>query len=164
MSKNPANRNAADHLKQGVKNIKTTYDALYNRKGPGGGATTVPNNVKLIATGRTDAEMPKQSTKTRVGLAAMGAASVTPVGPVAAFAMGVKKSVNDKEKAVARQQANAVAPANKQPANTGPKLKIKATAQPGSAQGTAKPTTWTNAAKPTGTAAKPNGLGSNKKT
>lgn len=152
MSKNPANRNAADHLKQGVKNIKTTYDALYNRKGPGGGATTVPNNVKLIATGRTDAGMPKQTAKTRVGLAAMGAASVTPVGPVAAFAMGVKKSVNDKDKAVARQQANA-APATKQPAATGPKLKIKANAAPGTAQGNAAPATTAKAPAPGGNAA-----------
>jgi hypothetical protein len=118
MSKNPANRTIGDHIKEGVKQIPKTYKGLYNQPGPMGGAKTIPNNVRVIATGKTAPGMPKKSAGLRAGLAAMGAASVTPAGPIAAFGMGINKSV--KEKAAARAAANA-APAAPAP----PKLKLK---------------------------------------
>ena len=123
MSRNPANRTVAGHVKEGLKNIPKTYQGLYNRPGPMGGAKTVPQNVKLIATGKTSSALNnKISAGNRAKLAALGAASVTPAGPVAAFAMGVNKSVKDK----AAAKANAAAP--KPAAAPPPKLKIKATA------------------------------------
>src|SRR5262249_40931230 len=102
MSKNPANRTVADHLKQGLKNVPGTYKALYNRptKGLGGGASTVPTNLRVIAKGNTAPGMAKLPASTRVKVVAMGAASVTPIGPVAAFASGVAKSVKQKTAAI----------------------------------------------------------------
>jgi hypothetical protein len=125
MSKNPANRTVAGHIKEGFKQIPKTYKGLYNQPGPMGGAKTIPNNVRVIATGKTSKNMPQKSAGLRAGLAAMGAASVTPAGPIAAFGIGVNKSV--KEKAAAKAAANA-APAAPAPA---PKLKLKP--QPGAA-------------------------------
>ena len=130
MSKNPANRTLAGHIKEGFKQIPKTYQGLYNQPGPMGGAKTIPNNVRVIAKGNTAKGMPQKPASLRAGLAAMGAASVTPVGPIAAFGIGVSKSV--KEKAAARANANA-APATPKPA---PTLKIKnPTAAPATPRG-----------------------------
>lgn len=157
MTKNPANRNVGDHLKEGAKNIKTTYDALYNRKGVGEGVGgTVKNNIKVAATGKTGAGMPKASPATRAKVVGMGAASVTPLGPVAAFASGVAKSVKQTNAAKAAQNApkpatNAAAAAPK----TFLKLKTPATPATGGAAPAAAPKPrFTPATKPAAPAAK----------
>src|SRR5215813_4835764 len=108
MSKNPANRTVAGHIKEGFKQIPKTYKGLYNQPGPKGigGARTIPNNVRVIATGKTSPGMPKKSAGLRAGLAAMGAASVTPAGPIAAFGIGINKSVKEKAAAKAAAIAN----------------------------------------------------------
>ncbi|MFA6044597.1 MAG: hypothetical protein WC718_06405 [Phycisphaerales bacterium] len=130
MSKNPANRNVGDHLKEGVKNIKSTYNTLYNRSGPNqmaeGVGGTVKTNLKILATGKTAANMPKVPTATRAKLGVMGAASVTPLGPVAAFANGVAKSVKQTSAAIAKQNAPKTAP------GATPKLNIKSPGAPAS--------------------------------
>lgn len=97
-------RTAGGHIKEGFKNVKATYNALYNKSGPSGGAKTGANNFKAIATGRTAAGAPIPA-GARAKVAAMGAASVTPIGPIAAFAAGVKKSIKEKkdDKAMAAQ-------------------------------------------------------------
>ncbi len=153
MTKNPANRNVGDHLKEGVKNIKTTYDALYNRKGVGEGVGgTVKNNIKVAATGKTGAGMPKASPATRAKVVGMGAASVTPLGPVAAFASGVAKSVKQTNAAKAAQ--NAPKPATNAAA-AAPKtfLKLKNPGTTASAAAGPKPG-FTPGAKPAAPAAK----------
>ena len=112
MSKNPANRTATDHIKEGLRNIPKTYDTLYNRpKGPGGGLQTVPQNLRVAATGKTGPGMPKQPAATRAKIVGMGAASVTPLGPVAAFASGVVNSVKSKNAAIAKAKAPKAPPA-----------------------------------------------------
>jgi hypothetical protein len=106
MSKHPINRTKLDHVKEGLKNIGGTYQTLYKRPaGPGGGKETIPSNLRVIAKGNTSPGMAKLPAATRAKVAVMGAASVTPAGPVAAFALGVKKSV--KEKAAAKADARA---------------------------------------------------------
>jgi hypothetical protein len=110
MSKNnPANRTVADHLKQGVKNIPKTYKTLYtDQSGMGGGPKM---NLKVAATGKTASGLgTKASPGTRAKIVAMGTASVTPLGPVAAFASGVAKSVKETSKAKAKAAAPAAAP------------------------------------------------------
>ena len=136
MSKNnPANRNALDHAKQGVKQIGKTYKALYTSQGGIGGPK---DNIKAIVTGRTSKHTPKIPAATRASAAAMGAASVTPLGPVAAFASGVRKSV------VAKADAKAAA---KAPKVTAPQKEIKlairkpAAAAPAAAKPPARPAT-----------------------
>jgi hypothetical protein len=124
-----ANRGVGGHLKAGVQNIKKTYDTLYNRSGPGGGASTVPTNLKIIATGKTSAKLGddhKVPAATRAKMVGMGAASVTPLGPVAAAISGVKKSVEAK----AQAKANIAAAKNPAPAKPAPTLAIKKPAAP----------------------------------
>lgn len=101
MSKNPANRGLGDHLKQGLKNVPKTYKALYNAKGMGP-IQTAKHNVKLIVKGDVveNKEGQKISPGTRAKVAMMGAASITPVGPLAMIADGIKKSVTEKKKAI----------------------------------------------------------------
>jgi hypothetical protein len=127
MSKNnPANRSVGGHIKEGFKNIPTMYKGLYNR--PMEGAKTVPTNLKIIATGKTSSMLDnKAPASTRAKLAAMGALSVTPAGPVAAFAMGVNKSVQQKAAAKAAARAAAVP----KPPPAPPKLKLKTPAPTG---------------------------------
>jgi len=141
---NPANRKVADHLKQGVKQIGKTYNALYKSQGGIGGPK---DNIKAIVTGRTSKDMPKIPAGTRAAAAAMGAASVTPLGPVAAFASGVKKSVVAKADAKAAAKAPKVATpqkeiklAIKKPAPTG--------AKPPARPSTPAPTTKPGSQKP----------------
>jgi hypothetical protein len=117
MSKNPVNRTVGGHIKEGLKNIPKVYKALYNaptnmNKGaPGKGlVTTVKDNVKFIAKGPSKARAmsPQQKTQAnnmRGNLVGMGVASVTPAGPIAAFALGVKKSIQDKKQAKAQVNA-----------------------------------------------------------
>jgi|GEM_PF-2089144 len=109
MSRNTVpNRTAADHLKQGAKQIKTTYNALYKKTGGVGGPG---QNLKAIVTGKTAPGMPKIPAGVRAKAAAMGAASVTPLGPVVAFAGGVAKSVKATAAAKAAAKGPKVAPA-----------------------------------------------------
>jgi hypothetical protein len=111
MAKRPENRNVLDHLKAGVKNVPKVYQALYNRPGPGGGASTIKNNLKVIAKGKTTSLVSggkKYSAGVRAGLVGAGAASVTPLGPVVAVGMGIAKSVKDTIKAKAAVQARQV--------------------------------------------------------
>jgi len=113
VSKNPINRGVTDHIKEGLKNIPKTYNTLYNRPGMAEGVGgTVKTNLKVIATGKTSSTLTnKVAPERRAKLAAMGAASVTPLGPVAAFAAGVKKSVDAKADAKAKKAAiNAAKP------------------------------------------------------
>ncbi len=101
MAKSPVNRTVGGHIKEGFKNIKTTYKALYNNDAPkdmGGGKNTAKTNVKAITTGKMGSRT--MTAGGRAGLAAIGVASVTPVGPIAAFALGVKKSVKEQKKAI----------------------------------------------------------------
>lgn len=107
MSKNPINRGVGDHLKAGLKNVSKTYNTLYNRSAMGEGVGgTVKTNLKIIATGKTSSTLTnKVAPERRAKLAAMGVASVTPLGPVAAFAAGVKKSVDAKADAKAKKAA-----------------------------------------------------------
>lgn len=121
-----ADRGVADHLKAGAKNIKTTYNTLYNRPGPGGGAGTVPMNLKIAAIGKTGKNMPKAPAATRAKVVGMGALSVTPLGPVAAAVSGVVKSVQAKSQA----KANLAAAKNPAPAKSAPTLNIKAPTKP----------------------------------
>ncbi len=102
-----AQRGVGGHLKAGVQNIKNTYKALYNREGPGGGAKTGATNLKIVATGKagkTDVGK-KFSPSTRAKIAVVGATSVTPLGPLVAIGMGIKKSIDDKKKAKENIQA-----------------------------------------------------------
>lgn len=98
MSKFAHKRTAAGHIKEGLKNIKATYKALYNRPGAGptSGSKTAATNLKIMA-GKEVPGVPRQPAKIRAKLGALGAASVTPVGPIAAFAAGVKKSIAEKK-------------------------------------------------------------------
>jgi translation initiation factor IF-2 len=117
-------RTVADHLKAGVKNVPKMYNTLYNRPaGPGGGASTVPTNIKVAATGRTGKDMPKVAASTRAKIVGMGALSVTPLGPVAAAVSGVVKSVQAKSQA----KANLAAAKTAAPASA-PKLNTKSAA------------------------------------
>ena len=112
MSKSPQNRNALGHVKEGLKNIPKVYKALYNAPktdkpdAPGKGLVrTVKDNVKFVAKGsphRIQTPTQKKETNTmRKNVVGMGIASVTPAGPIAAFAMGVKKSIAEKKSAKA---------------------------------------------------------------
>lgn len=96
-----ANRGVGDHLKEGLKNIKKTYKNLYNRDGLGGGGKTALTNVKIITTGKVSKSDVNQkfSPGTRAKLAVVGASSVTPLGPIVAVGLGIKKSVEEKKKA-----------------------------------------------------------------
>jgi hypothetical protein len=137
-NKKPENRNALDHIKAGVKNIPNTYNTLYNREM--GGAKTAAQNVRIITKGNTGSGMPKIAPATRAKLAVMGAASVTPLGPVAAFASGVAKSVEKKAAAKAAATKPAPAPAAaptlaKRPAQSPAKSPAKPASSPA-----AKPT------------------------
>jgi hypothetical protein len=117
MSKSTAKRGVGGHIKEGFKNIPKVYNVLYNApkttnvNGPSKGVVkTVKDNVKFVAKGPSKnrtltPEQRTQATKQRVGIVGMGVASVTPVGPVAAFALGVKKSIADKKNAKAQLNA-----------------------------------------------------------
>ena len=133
-------RTVADHLKAGAKNVPKMYNTLYNRPaGPGGGASTVPTNIKIAATGRTGKEMPKQPAATRAKIVGMGALSVTPLGPVAAAVSGVVKSVQEKSQAKANlAAAKKPAPATPAAKSATPAPKPGATATP---KAPARPTT-----------------------
>ncbi len=121
MSKNPINRTAVDHIKEGFKNIPKVYKALYNQpktdaKGaPGKGVgATIKDNVKYVVQGpmKNRVMTPQQKTadnKTRATVVGMGAASVTPVGPIAAFAVGVKKSIQAQNKAISNKPVKGTA-------------------------------------------------------
>jgi hypothetical protein len=116
-------KNVAKDIKAGFKNIKTTYDTLYNRTGPGGGAKTVATNVKYIVKGSMAQKVgtnAKGDGGARAKLAAVGAASVTPIGPIVAFAAGVKKSADDRAKLKAIR-TGATKPPTDSTKNTGPK-------------------------------------------
>lgn len=95
MSKFAHKRGVGGHIKEGLKAVKETYKGLYNS--PSQGAKTGASNLKAIATGRTASGQAVPGA-TRAKVAAMGVASVTPVGPIAAFAAGVKKSVAEAKK------------------------------------------------------------------
>src|SRR5262245_18591118 len=113
----PANRGVGGHIKEGVKNIPKTYGALYNAKlgnARAGVAATVTSNVKTVVTGRPGAHVPPKSGAERAKIAAVGAASVTPLGPVVAVGLGIAKSVNDKKAAVAAQPKKPVGPLSPQ--------------------------------------------------
>lgn len=101
MSKNPANRGLGGHIKEGLKNIPKTYKALYNAKDMGP-IQTAKHNVKLIVKG--DVNEQKEGKKITVGqrvkVATMGALSITPAGPLAMLGDGIKKSIDQKKKAV----------------------------------------------------------------
>jgi hypothetical protein len=105
---NPANRGVGGHIKEGLKNIPKMYGALYNAKGPGGGQlgvkNTVAGNVKTVVTGKSSPGLPAKPGSQRAKIAAVGASSVTPLGPVVAVGLGIAKSVNDKKAAVAAQK------------------------------------------------------------
>jgi hypothetical protein len=133
-------RTVADHLKAGAKNVPKMYNTLYNRPaGPGGGASTVPTNIKIAATGRTGKDMPKQPAATRAKIVGMGALSVTPLGPVAAAVSGVVKSVQAKSQAKANlAAAKKPAPATPAAKSATPAPKPGATATP---KAPARPTT-----------------------
>ncbi len=137
-------RTVADHLKAGAKNIPKMYNTLYNRPaGPGGGASTVPTNIKVAATGRTGKDMPKVAAATRAKLVGMGALSVTPLGPVAAAVSGVVKSVQEKSQAKANLAAKKPAPATTAP-KVGAKTATpapKPVSAPATAKAPARPTT-----------------------
>lgn len=92
MSKNPANRNVGGHIKEGLKNIGTSYKTM---------VTQAPSNVKLMVKGKLNDKVDsKISPGSRAKILGMGALGVTPVGPIAAFGLGVKKSVDQKKKAI----------------------------------------------------------------
>ena len=123
-----------------MKNVPKMYNTLYNRPaGPGGGASTVPTNIKIAATGRTGKEMPKQPAATRAKIVGMGALSVTPLGPVAAAVSGVVKSVQAKSQAKANlAAAKKPTPATPAAKSATPAPKPGATATP---KAPARPTT-----------------------
>lgn len=133
-----AKRGVGGHLKAGVQNIKNTYKALYNREGPGGGVKTGATNLKIIATGKPGKSEfdTKFSPGTRAKIAVVGATSVTPLGPLVAIGMGIKKSVDDKKKAKESIQARTpVRPTTPTPTRT-TTATTKTTTTPGT-----KPTT-----------------------
>jgi hypothetical protein len=134
MSKQPINRKTADHLKEGVKNIKTSYEAMYTKTAGMGGPAA---NLKTIVTGKTGKGMEKKPAAMRAKAAAAGVLSVTPLGPVASFASGVAKSVQAKADA---KVAKAAAAAAKNAPPGAPKtfLKIKPQSAPTAAP--ARPT------------------------
>lgn len=114
---NPANRGVGGHIKEGLKNIPKMYNALYNAPSvPGnknsakiGVKPTVAANVRTIATGKSVPGLPdKAPAGQRVKIAAVGAASITPLGPIAAVGLGIKNSV--KAKAAAKAAAPKPAP------------------------------------------------------
>jgi hypothetical protein len=142
-----AHRGVGGHLKAGVQNIKNTYKALYNQGGPGGGIKTGATNLKIIATGKPGKSEfdTKFSPGTRAKIAVVGAASVTPLGPLVAIGMGIKKSVDDKKKAKENIQARTpVRPTTPSPTPT------KTTTTTGAKSTTKTPTTTrTTTPKPT---------------
>lgn len=94
MSKNPANRGIGDHLKEGLKNIPKSYKTLYT-------PSNAKEHVKIIAKGRIgDVDSDKVPLQKRAKLLGLGAMSVTPLGPIAAFGAGIKGSVDKKNKAI----------------------------------------------------------------
>lgn len=129
-------KNAATDVKAGLKNVPGMYKTLYNQGGPVGGVgKTVKANVNIITTG-TPGKSPVGMTKnnhsaaTRAKLAVAGAASVTPLGPVVGFALGVANSKAQRAKNAATQQAirNGTIGDNK-PAKAGP-IKAASTKAP----------------------------------
>jgi hypothetical protein len=150
-----AQRGVGGHLKAGVQNIKNTYKALYNREGPGGGAKTGATNLKIIATGKagkTDVGK-KFSPSTRAKIAVVGATSVTPLGPLVAIGMGIKKSIDDKKKAKENIQARTPVRPNTPPPTPTTTTTTTTTKTTSTTGTTAKtPTTGT---KPTTTTLKP---------
>src|SRR5262245_48858921 len=98
-----AKRGVGGHIKEGFKNIPTLYGALYNAKTATGAhlgvKNTVKGNVKTVLTGSSSSGLPKQSGARRAAIAGAGASSVTPLGPIVAFGLGVKKSIADKKQA-----------------------------------------------------------------
>lgn len=114
---NPANRGIGGHIKEGLKNVPKMYNALYNAPAvPGnknspkiGVKSTVASNVRTVATGKSAPGLPsKAPAGQRVKIAAVGAASITPLGPLAAVGLGIKNSV--KAKADAKAAIKAAAP------------------------------------------------------
>ncbi len=145
-----AKRGVGGHLKAGVQNIKNTYKALYNREGPGGGVKTGATNLKIIATGKPGKSEfdTKFSPGTRAKIAVVGATSVTPLGPLVAIGMGIKKSVDDKKKAKENIQARTpVRPNTPTPTPT--------TTKTTTTTGTTSKTPTTTGTKPTTTTPKP---------
>lgn len=112
---NPANRGIGGHIKEGFKNVPKMYGALYNAKGPAGAklgvGNTVAGNVKTVVTGKSSPGLPAKPGAQRAKIAAVGASSVTPLGPVVAVGLGIAKSVADKRAAVAAQPKAAPKPA-----------------------------------------------------
>jgi len=144
---NPANRTVGGHIKEGLKQIPATYKGLYKTdansrmavRGPAGGvvhqnvpfpkamAKTMAGNVKFIAKGRPEAPLAGNARVaqaaadkgSRAKMALMGAASVTPAGPIAAFGIGVNKSINAKKNAIAEAKKPGLQAAAKQLGATG---------------------------------------------
>jgi hypothetical protein len=108
---NPANRGVGGHIKEGLKNIPKVYDALYNAKDARGArlgvANTVGANARTVATGKSSPGLPAKPGAQRAKIAAVGASSITPLGPIVAAGMGIAKSVADKKAAVAAQKKTA---------------------------------------------------------
>jgi hypothetical protein len=108
---NPANRGVGGHIKEGLKNVPKVYNALYNAKDARGAklgvANTVGANVRTVVTGKSSAALPAKPGAQRAKIAAVGASSVTPLGPIVAVGMGIAKSVADKKAAIAKQNPTA---------------------------------------------------------
>lgn len=140
--------NAKNDIKAGVKNVPHMYDALYNQKinksgGSLGVKKTVTNNVKFITgnvmprSGETQAQANRRAAPAKATLVGLGAASVTPLGPVVGFIAGVNKSRKDRAAAKANPPTPYQPPAplrrgmpitnnnNAPPLPTGPKPALK---------------------------------------
>lgn len=120
MAKSPIGKalsNTAKDIKAGFKNIPKMYGALYNQSinpsnpmsGTKGVARTVKDNVNFITkakplqkNGETVKQAQARTTGTKAKLVALGATSVTPLGPVVGFIAGVNKSKQDRAKAKAQ--------------------------------------------------------------
>lgn len=99
-------KNVGKDIKAGFKNIPQMYKSLYKAGPTVSSKDTVKANIRTIVKGKpTSAAPAKQTPGTRARVAIAGVTSVTPIGPITAFALGVQKSKNDRAKAKARQQA-----------------------------------------------------------
>jgi len=129
-----AMKHAAADIKAGFKNVPTMYKTLYK---PNPGQTSAQHTksmLKVIGTGRAHAGGQVTTPANRARLAVAGATSVTPLGPVTAFALGVRQSRENRATAKAAKAAlppkRMVAPAMGRPAPVAVKLPRTAAASP----------------------------------
>lgn len=98
-------KNVGKDIKAGFKNIPAMYKALYKADPRQKSIDTVKGNLRIIGTGKSHPGAENKHTPgTRARIAVAGVTSVTPIGPITAFALGVQKSKN------ARAEAKAAKP------------------------------------------------------